>query len=252
MRHYGAVSVGIVVTVLGVSLLASVAQSLTGFGFGLIVVPFLVLVLDVKDAVVISSVLGLANVALLSLRVWRSVPWRTVTWLLVGSFAGMPLGLAVLVLAPQEALRLAVGVAAIVMAAALATGLRLEARGAPSEVAVGVTSGILRTSTSMSGPPVVLYLQGRGHPPQEFRGALTMYFLIGSLVSIGAFFGAEVVTGRALALTAAALPSVYVGSWAGDRLLRRVDAALFRRIVLLLLVATALSGVGSSIQRLLS
>src|SRR3972149_6439379 len=115
---------------MGAVLLASLAQSLTGFGFGLIVVPLFFLVLDVKDAVVISSVLGLANVALLAFRVGRTVPWRTVLWLLAGSFAGMPLGLAVLVFAPQDALRLGTGLAVIAMAGALGPELPLDAPGA--------------------------------------------------------------------------------------------------------------------------
>ena len=42
--------------VIGVALLASLAQGVTAFGFALISVPFLVLVLDVKDTVVVVSV----------------------------------------------------------------------------------------------------------------------------------------------------------------------------------------------------
>ncbi len=237
--------------VIAVTLLASVAQGLTGFGFTLIVLPFFLLVMDVRDAVVISSLLGMVNVALTAMRVWRGVPWPTVLRLLLGSFGGMPFGLAVLLLTPQEALRIGVGLSAVVMAGALARGLRIRARGTASELAVGVVSGVLRTSTGMSGPPVVLYLQGRGYPPEEFRAALVVFFLIGGIASIGAFLGADVISGNALVLAAAALPAVFAGNWGGDRLLRLVDVALFRRLVLLLLAATALSGVGFSIYRLI-
>lgn len=236
--------------VVAVALLASVAQGLTGFGFALIVLPFFLLVADVRDAVVLSTLLGTVNVALLAVRVWRDVPWQTVLRLLVGTLAGMPFGLAVLLLAPQEALRIGIGLSAVVMAGALARGLRIRSRSATSEIAVGAAAGVLRTSTGMPGPPVVLYLQGRGYSPEAFRAALTMFFLLGSLASIGAFLGADVVTGNALMLTAVALPAVFAGNWTGDRLLRLVDVTLFRRLVLLLLVATALSAVGSSLQRL--
>ncbi|HWQ28645.1 MAG TPA: sulfite exporter TauE/SafE family protein [Dehalococcoidia bacterium] len=240
------------VVVVAVAALASFAQGVTGFGFALIAVPFLVLVVDVREAVVMSTLLGLVNVALLALRVWRATPWKTVVWLLLGSFTGMPLGLAVLVFMPEDGLRLTVGVVTVAMAAAVASGLRVPSTGALSELAVGVVSGVLRTSTSMSGPPVVLYLQGRGQAPHAFRAAMTTFFLAGGVVSIGAFAGAHVVTRRALALSGAALPAVYLANLAGDRLARRFDATTFRRLVLALLVVTALSGAGSSLQRLLA
>ncbi|HXF50200.1 MAG TPA: sulfite exporter TauE/SafE family protein [Dehalococcoidia bacterium] len=238
--------------VIAVAALASFAQGITGFGFALIAVPFLVLVVDVREAVVMSTLLGLVNVALLAARLWRATPWRTVGWLLLGSFAGMPLGLAVLIFTPEDGLRLTVGVVTVVLAAALASGKRVPFTGAASELAVGIVSGVLRTSTSMSGPPVVIYLQGRGQSPDAFRAAMTTFFLVGGLISVGAFAGAHVITRRAIALSAAALPGVYLANLAGDRLARRFDPVTFRRLVLALLIATALSGAGSSLQRLLA
>lgn len=239
-----------VVVVIAIAFAAGVAQGLTGFGFGLVAVPVLLLVFNVRDTVVISTLLGAVSVALLSVRVWRDVPWRPVALLLCGSMAGMPLGLAVLLLAPQDALRIGVGLAVVVMAGALARGLRIPERGLASDLAVGVASGILRTSTSLSGPPVVLYLQSRAYPPEQFRAALVMFFLIGSVTSIGAFFGVGAISGTALVAAAVALPAVLAGIWSGDRLLGRVNATLFRQLVLGLLFATALTGVASSIQRL--
>mgnify|MGYP005864214857 CR=1 FL=1 len=212
--------------VVAVATLASFAQGVTGFGFALIALPFLVLVVDVREAVVMSTLLGLVNVALLAVRVWRATPWRTIVWLLLGSFAGMPLGLAALVFTPEDGLRLTVGAVTVAMAIALLSGFRVPSTGALSELAVGVVSGVLRTSTSMSGPPVI--------------------------VSLGAFASAHVITWRALALSGAALPAVYLANLAGDRIARRFDATAFRRLVLALLVLTALSGIGSSLQRLLA
>ncbi len=244
------VDAGTVVVVVGIAFAAAMAQGLTGFGFGLVVVPVFLLVLNVRDTVVVSTLLATVSVALLSVRVWSDVPWRPVALLLAGSVAGMPLGLAVLLLAPQDALRIGVGLSVIVMAGALARGLSISNRGLGSELAMGLVSGILRTSTSLSGPPVVLYLQGRGYPPEQFRAALVMFFLIGGVTSIGAFFGTGAVSRTALVAAAVALPAVLAGIWSGDRLLGRVDAVLFRRLVLGLLFATALTGVASSIQRL--
>ncbi len=247
-----AMAVDAVTVVIGVALLASVAQSVTAFGFALISVPCLVLVLDVKDTVVVVSLLALANEVLLAFRVWSDVHWRTVGSLMVGSWLGMPLGLLVLLRVPEEGLRLVVGLAAVTMAGALAAGMRITARGLRIEAAVGALSGMLATSTSMSGPPVVSYLVGRGHERDEFRGVMALYLLAGSITALVIFFAAGVVTRDALRLALVGLPAVFVGNMIGSWLVLRIDAAVFRRIVIALLLATALSGVGFSIQRLVT
>ena len=241
-----------VTVVVLVALLASVAQSVTAFGFALISVPSMVFVLDVQDVVVVVSILALATEVLLAFRIWADVRWRTVGGLLMGSWIGMPVGLFVLVRAPEEALRLMVGVVAVVLASAIAAGIRITARGTATEVAVGGAAGLLGTSTGMSGPPVVAYLVGRGDEKDEFRAVITMYFLIGSVTAVALFFAVGVVTKDALLLALAGLPAVYAGSVLGNWLTSRIDAILFRRMVIALLLATALSGVGFSIQRLVS
>jgi uncharacterized membrane protein YfcA len=233
-----------------VSLLASAAQGLTGFGYALVVVPFFILILDVQDAVVVATVLGAVGVALIVVRVYRDVPWPTVGRLLAGSAAGIPAGLTALVFAPEDVLRIAVGLAAAAMALLLAAGVRVETRSAPADLAAGAVSGALRASTGLPGPPVVLYLQGSGTPPHEFRATLAVVFFAGGLISLVALAAAGVVHGDALALAAIGVPAVVVGNWTGGRLHGRIDPELFGRLVLALLVATSLAAVGTSLARL--
>ena len=240
-----------ITVVILVALLASIAQSVTAFGFALISVPCLVLVLDVKDTVVVVSLLALYSEVLLAYRVWDHVRWPTVGTLMVGSWLGMPLGLLLLLRVPEDALRLIVGLAVVVLAGALAAGLRITARGLRTEFAVGAMSGVLQTSTSMSGPPVVSYLVGRGDHRDAFRGGMGVYLLTGSMAAVTIFAIAGVISREALLLSLIGLPAVVAGNVAGTWLVSRIDAGLFRRIVIALLLATALSGVGFSIQRLI-
>ncbi len=240
--------------VIAVVLIASTAQTVAGFGFALIAVPFLVIVLDVKDAVVLVGILGLLNSTLVARAVWRHMRVRSVGTMLLGSFAGMPVGLLVLLFAPEDALRLAVGVASIAMAAAITLGLRFGGGGGdrPGELFAGAVSGLLNTSTGMNGPPIVLYLQERGYPPDEFRGALSAFFIVSGVVSFAAFAATGVVSGAALALGAAGVPAIFAGNWVGHRLLGRLSHETFRRLVLALLIVTAVAAVATSIARIAS
>jgi uncharacterized protein len=243
---------GVIAFVIAVLLLASIAQTVAGFGMALIAVPFLVIVLDVKDAVVITAIASLLNTALVARSVWHHIPSRAVITMLAGSFAGMPFGLLVLLFAPQDALRLLVGIAAISMAAAIASGLRYGGSARSGELLAGAVSGALNTSTGMNGPPVVLYLQNHGYPPDEFRGALSAFFFLSGLATLATFAATGVVSIEALLLGAACLPAVLAGNRAGQRLLGRLGDATFRRLVFTLLVVTALSAITTAIVRLAS
>ena len=239
--------VSIAVFVIVVVLVAATAQSVAGFGFALVMMPLLVTVLDVRDALVVTTLLGGVNSGIIAATSWRHVPWSTVVPMLAGALAGMPAGLAVLLLAPADAIRLLVGVSTLVMAAALIRGMRFGNRHVASELAVGAISGVLNTSTGTNGPPVVLYLQGREHPSAEFRGALNVFFVTCNIVTLGSFFAARVVTVDAGLLFATALPAIAAGSAVGHVLVRRVEPAAFRRLVFVLLVASAISAVASAV-----
>jgi uncharacterized membrane protein YfcA len=241
---------GVVIFVVVVVLAATTAQTVAGFGFALVAVPLFAVVLDVRDAVVLTSLLGVLNNAILARTAWRHVPWPTVGPMLAGAMAGMPLGLMVLLYAPEDALRLAVGVATLAMAGALAAGLRIGERHLAGEVSVGLVSGLLNTSVGVNGPPVVVYLQGREHAPGEFRGALAVFFFACNVITLGAFLATDVVSADALVLWAAGLPALAAGSALGHVLARRVEPALFRRLVFVLLASSAIAAVASSVARM--
>jgi uncharacterized membrane protein YfcA len=241
-----------VLFILAVVLVATTAQTVAGFGFALVAVPFFAAVLDVRDAVVLVSLLGLLNNAILTRTAWRHVPWEVVGPMLAGAFAGMPIGLIVLLLAPPDGLRIGVGAVTLAMAAALAAGVRIGRRSVAAEVSAGLVSGLLNTSVGINGPPIVLYLQGREHAPGEFRGAMAVFFFVCNAITLAGFFATGIVSREALTLWAVALPAVGTGSLLGHTLVRRVEPALFRRLVFVLLSASAVSAVASSLVRMLA
>src|SRR5262245_23212937 len=102
------------------------AQAVVGFGFALIAMPLLVLVRDVRVALVLVTLISLANTSVLAYTHRRHVPWPTVGPMLAGAAAGMPFGLALLLLAPADVIRLLVGVSTVVMALALLRGVRFR------------------------------------------------------------------------------------------------------------------------------
>lgn len=234
-------SPGVLVGLTVALLVASVVQSITGFGFALLSMPLLTLVIDAKDAVALSTIVGaLASFNLLA-RTYRYVRWDLARSLLAGAVAGMPVGLVVLVVVEARVLKVLIAVAVLAFVAILAKGWRLEGAGPRAELVAGFVSGVLNTSVSTNGPPLVLALQARGLEPELFRGTISAVFALSAVVA-NALFAA---TGRydltLLGYAAIGPPALLVGGTIGRRLGRDLAPERFRPLVLVLLVAAAVS-----------
>jgi uncharacterized membrane protein YfcA len=218
---------------------ASVVQSATGLGFGLLIIPPLVLVIGVKDAVVVSNILSTALSTLLLTRVHGAVAWRTAGTLFAAACLGMPLGLAVLVFADPRTLQVVIAIGVILFTLLLARGVRLPLEGRPGEAVAGLASGVLRTSTSMGGPPVIILLQGRRMESNRFRSTMTAFFVATGVLSVAMFLAAGRIDGQVAAEAGVALPSVIGGMFAGAAIFRRTNERVFRRAVLAVLFVSA-------------
>ena len=228
--------------------LSSTAQAVSGFGFALIGTPLVALLVGPHEAVVGLTMIGIVLVAQLSLRSRGHVGWQVVLAVTAAAIVGMPLGLLVLERADDRTLTAIIAVLVIAFAALLWRGLRLPPNRATDAVA-GFVAGVLSTSTSTSGPPIVIALSGKDLTPSAFRGTISAIFLVqGSLALLAFAVGGEITSG-ALGVAAAGLPGLLLGSFVGEHGFKRLDAETFRRIVFAMLLV---SGVVSLIGALVS
>jgi uncharacterized membrane protein YfcA len=222
-----------VLTLLVIAVASGAAlQSATGFGFSLLSAPVLYAVLDPKPAVGLLAALGIV-VNLLTLLTERRRPRplvREAVTLVGFALPGALVGVVVLRSLDAVALQLllSVGVVATLAARHLATqrsafvpvladGPRSRAPWAAP--VAGFLSGALSTSTSTSGPPLLLHLLGRGARPSVVRDTLTACFVSLGLVTPLALLvtrTTEAVPERQHVLVL--IPAVVVGHLAGRRL----------------------------------
>jgi uncharacterized protein len=229
--------------------IAALIQSMTGFGFALLIVPPLVLLLGPREAVVLSNVIGTVIAAVMLLRLHREVQWKTTAVLIGASVFGLPLGLLALTQLDPDVLQVFIAITVIVFTVLLMRGFALGSRiTLQGSLAAGVIAGVLRTSTSMSGPPVVLYLQGTRMPSGAFRSTMTGFALLSGLTGVAVFLVEGSLTAR-LGLTGlAATPAVLAGLYVGARLYDRVGEARFRGVVFAVLIASALLAIAGAIS----
>ena len=239
-------SAGTLAVVAVVIAASAVIQLAAGFGFGLASVPLLALVIDPHAAVVIA--LGLATFT----NGYQAVSGRAhadrgvLIRLLSGAVLGLPVGLVVYHAAGDRVLGILVGLAVLGAVVAIVRGLDLRHAGPGLDFAAGAVSGALTTSVGTNGPPLVFVLQARHFSPDRFRATITSAFFVLDIVSVVVFAVTGAVTGAVLTAIAASLPGLAVGAAAGIALRRHLYGDRFRRLVLTVLVAAAVSTIATS------
>jgi uncharacterized membrane protein YfcA len=233
----------ILIAGIAIAFLAAVCYSVTGFGFALVMTPLLTVAWEVKPAVAVSVLLATLGLIPLLVGARGHVDVTRVAVLTLASLAGIPIGLALLEYLDSDALK--VVIATTVIASSLLLYFAPQMGGERDTLGGRVTSGflggVLGSSTSMGGPPVVLYLLTRVREVPAFRATLLAYFLPGNIVTIVGLVIIGRVTGNVLLLCAAAAPAVLLGLFAGASIRTRIPPDRFRGLVVGLLVVMSLS-----------
>ena len=228
--------------------LAATSQSITGFGFALIVVPGLTVLAGPKVAVVAMTSIGVPLVGWNALR-WRAdLQVREALTVTIAALVGMPIGIVVLTRADDRVLTAVIGITILVMTLWLWRGFRLPS-GRRTEVIAGVTSGALAASVGTNGPPLVIAFQAVDMPPAPFRATLQACFFAEGAVALALFWSQGLFVHDVGALWLVGVPAALAGALIGDRIAPRVRDATFRAAVLWLLVLSGVLALGNAVRR---
>ncbi|MFM9106057.1 MAG: TSUP family transporter [Chloroflexota bacterium] len=233
-------------------LLAGMVSGLSGFGFGLVSVPLLLLVFDPPRVVLLGVALPLLTGWMTLSDPRRDIRWPTVFSLLPTAMAGAAAGVLLLHALSRGAIMLGCGVVVVLFALIVLRGWVPQAmhhRGAT--VAAGLASGTLLTSTGLSGPPVVLLLTGRGLPSHAFRTTLAAYFMLLNVVSAVLLTRSGAIDWHDLRIAAILAPAALLGAFAGRSLVRFISPSRFRVFTLFMLLATGSMAIVDGLRRVL-
>lgn len=230
--------------VVGVAVFAaSFVQIIAGFGFALLCMPIMTIAIPVEQAVIISTLMGVFAVTWQAWYLRKDAEPRLVRRLSLSAFLGMPVGLVVLHVLSDRSLRLVLGVAVLIATLLLVRRINLTAAGPQLDYSAGFVSGVLNTSLSTNGPPLVFALQARHLEPATFRATINMVFAFSNIVTIVLFLADGDVTLDGVKATAIALPAWAVGQFAGFPLRSKLQGEGFRRLVIGLLFAAGTSSI---------
>lgn len=226
-------------------------QSATGFGYALVLGPAVFAALTATEAVTALLVAGLGLNLLMLAGEGRTprVRWHDVGPMLAAAVPATVGGVLVLRAVEKPALQVAVGVAVLA-----AVAVQARPRPAARELApataypVGAVAGLLTTSTSVNGPPLLLWLQARGAEPSEIRDSLAASFLVLSVAGTAALVA---IGGADSAFDAGALalliPATAAGHALGRAVHERLDPARFRAVTLILAAVAGLASLAAGL-----
>jgi uncharacterized membrane protein YfcA len=163
----------------------------------------------------------------------RTVPLvaRRMTPMLAGLLPGVALGAWVLSSANSGPLKLGTYAVLLPLVIAQTSGRRWPIRREKTAaIPTGAAIGALYSATTISGPPLALFLNNQGLAPEQFRAAVYLMRVAESLVTTLVYVGLGLFTAPTLSLAGTLVPSLLVGLPIGMLLLSRLEPEAFRRL----------------------
>lgn len=223
-----------------VLLLAYGLRGSAGFG-GAVGMPLLALVVPIKLLVPVWTLLGAISSITILGRDRRHVAVRDFVAFLPWCLIGVALGLWVFATVDARTLARALGVAVLIYAAHAAWKLARpaatarRAHPAVAPVAGALSGAVGATFGTMGTIFFAIYLDARAVAKDAFRATMSAMLLALSVSRGIGYYAVGEFDLDVLMATAAAIPLMLIGIWAGDRIHVRLSEAVFRRLVIVLL-----------------
>ena len=221
---------------------AAIVQSISGFGFALIVMPLLSLLMGLRTAAPLVALTALTLYTVNLIRYRRAVDGRRVLRLGVACALGVPVGLWALASVDESVVKLLMGLVLVAYAAyklARPAALRLSSR--HWAFVAGFAAGCMGGAYNTPGPPLVVYGSLRQWPKDEFRATLQALFFINAVLTVSSHYAARNLTATVLTFYTCAVPALLVGVLAGSRIDDKLNRDRFRTIVTVMILALGLS-----------
>jgi uncharacterized membrane protein YfcA len=224
--------------------LAATLQGVTGFGFMMLAVPGLILGFPAQVLVPALIMMWLPLGTAQALQLWRDVDWGRLAYLVASATLALPAGAIALETVDTETMQRGIGAMMVCLAVLLQINPgRPFQRERPARVGAGLISGVLASSTSVSGPPVVLLGLKQRWPSAQFRATLLTYFLGVSLLCLPFHWSVGLVNRSSIGLAATGLPGLIVGFVAGTWLRGRVEGRAFRWVAIGMVLGGGLAAI---------
>ncbi len=228
-----------------VALLIGFAKGGLGGTLGALATPLMALVMPAKEVIgLLLPLLILADVFAVS-SYWKQWDWKLIVLLTPGAVAGVTIATFFIINVPEKTLKISLGIIVLIFAlykifeARLFRSQTYQARDWHG-IAAGTLAGFSSALAHTGGPPISIYLLLRRVSTRTFNATSALFFAILNWIKVPYYFYANLFDFQRLLGMIWVLPLLPVGVWAGKRLADRISQEAFERVIVVLLVVTAL------------
>jgi len=232
-----------------VAFLGGITQGLTGFGFGLVSIPILILLLPPIVVVPVITIISIVMTIVILYEARRHIQIKRIIPLIIAGICGLPFGVYILKTLNPDILKIIIGFIIIAFSLAQLVGYRRKVHHEKlAFLPIGFISGLLNTSTALSGPPVILFFTNQDIKKEVFRANIVAYFTIVNVFSIVVLILNDLVSHTVIKYSLIFFPPMIAGAVIGIKLSRKVNETLFRKIALIIVSIAGLVSIISGLK----
>ncbi len=222
------------ILILLLALCASFVQRTIGFGFGILIMTMLPLLMpSYGEATTLSGLLAMFTSMVVTVQMHRFITWKRLLPVLGVFMIVSSVAIFMLPGINDKAIMLVLGVVLILTSLyfILLSG-RIHIRPTlPSQIGIGILSGLMGGFFAMQGPPAVLYFLSSEKDKEHYLAMISAYLLIGNFAttlvrSANGFMTREVGVGFLWGIA-----GVAAGAFLGAKAFKRIPHKVFDYIV---------------------
>ena len=228
--------------------LGGFVSGFSGFAMGIVVSGvWLHIITPIQTAALIAGY-GLLTQGYGIAKLRHELSWQSIWPLVLGTTIGIPIGVMLLTRIDPTSVRLGVGV--LLVAYSIYSLARPPLGpfkiGAPADIAIGVTNGLVGGLTGLGGIISTISCQFRGWSRDKQRAVFQPVLFAAFVIISISQFAAGSYTAETVKLYGIGLPFMVAGIWIGFKLYGAINDETFRKTVLILVLIAGVSLVVSA------
>ncbi|HZP69752.1 MAG TPA: sulfite exporter TauE/SafE family protein [Pseudolabrys sp.] len=218
-------------------------SGLSGFALGLVVSGVWLHIISPQQNALLIVLCGLVTQGSGIWRVRHAISWRKISPFIIGGALGIPAGTALLASVDPTTIRFGIGVLLLIYSlySLIRPAFKPIRESVPADFGVGIANGLISGLTGLGGVAVTVWCQLRGGQKDALRAIFQPVLFATFVMTAISFAAAGAFTVEALKLYALALPALIAGIWSGFGLYGKLDDTAFRKVILVLLLASGVA-----------
>ncbi|MEZ2624954.1 sulfite exporter TauE/SafE family protein [Paenalcaligenes hominis] len=237
------------------AVIAGFVQGLSGFAFSMVAMSFWAWAVDPKIAAVLAVFGALTGQVLAVFSVRREFNPSLLAPFVVGGLCGIPLGVWVLPLLDSNWFKVFIGALLILWCPIMLFSKTIPTPKPTYPLVngfIGILGGVMSGLGGFAGAIPTLWCYVRGYDRHTQRAVIQNFNLAILGVTMVTYLATGLVTTSVLPLLALVLPAMLIPTLLGTRIYKYISDAVFRKVVLSLLIGSGLALLSSAIPQVLS